>query len=176
PRPVTPVSDAGDVPAAPVAAVARAAAPRRGGGDPAGTASQAAHEASAVAPLLEESGDAHSVFAPVVRGGATFALLVDADGLVLAGSASVAPGEDRADVLAAELSGLCSDAQGALRQLHLGEWEHVLVEGESATLALAPSAAETTTLVATPAGTPAGLPRLLLDRARQRASQWMESL
>ncbi|MBK9979115.1 MAG: roadblock/LC7 domain-containing protein [Gemmatimonadetes bacterium] len=112
----------------------------------------------------------------MTRGGARFALLVDGDGLVLAGHAGVASGLDRADALAAELSGLSGEARGALRQLQIGAWEHLLVECEALTLALAPGEGDTVTLVATPAGTPAGLPRLLLDRARQRANAWMDAL
>ncbi|MFN8667653.1 MAG: roadblock/LC7 domain-containing protein [Gemmatimonadaceae bacterium] len=175
-RPLTPSDESNDVQPAPAAPLARAAEPRRGGVKPAVTSSLPAG-APASAPLpTEHPGDARSVFAPIVRGGARFALLVDADGLVLAGATAVASGEDRSDLLAAELSGLSTEAEVALEQLQLGAWEHVLVEGETTTLALAPGDADTITLVATAAGTPAGLPRLLLDRARQRAAHWMESL
>ncbi len=132
-----------------------------------------AHAASAP---REDGADDRSVFGAVTRGGAQFALLVDSDGLVLAGHAPVRSGRDRADALAAELSGLSAEARGALRQLDLGAWEHLLVECEASTLALAPGEVDTVMLVATPSGTPAGLPRLLLDRARQRANAWMDSL
>ncbi|MCC6928538.1 MAG: roadblock/LC7 domain-containing protein [Gemmatimonadaceae bacterium] len=179
-RPLTPSDEANEVQPAPAPPPARAAEPRRGGVKPAVTSSLPANApvplpANAPAPA-EHPGDARSVFASIVRGGARFALLVDADGLVLAGATAVASGEDRSDLLAAELSGLSAEAQVALQQLQLGAWEHVLVEGDAATLALAPGGAATITLVATAAGTPAGLPRLLLDRARQRAEQWMASL
>lgn len=124
----------------------------------------------------EDGTDDRSVFGAVTRGGAQFALLVDSDGLVLAGHAPVGAGSDRADALAAELSGLSAEARAALRQLDLGAWEHLLVECEASTLALAPGGGDTVMLVATASGTPAGLPRLLLDRARQRANAWMDSL
>lgn len=135
-----------------------------------------AHPAHAATASREDGADDRSVFGAVTRGGAQFALLVDSDGLVLAGQAPVRSGTDRADALAAELSGLSAEARGALRQLDLGTWEHLLVECEASTLALAPGAGDTVMLVATPSGTPAGLPRLLLDRARHRANAWMDSL
>lgn len=135
-----------------------------------------ARSAHAVPAPREDSAEDRSVFGAVTRGGAQFALLVDSDGLVLAGHATVRSGSDRGDTLAAELSGLSAEARGALRQLDLGAWEHLLVECEASTLALAPGAGDTVMLVATPSGTPAGLPRLLLDRARQRANAWMDSL
>jgi predicted regulator of Ras-like GTPase activity (Roadblock/LC7/MglB family) len=119
---------------------------------------------------------ARALFAAIEQGGARFALLVDDDGLVLAGRASGAAGDDRSDELGAELSGLSGEAERAMRQLQLGGWERLLVECDAATLALAPSALGSVTLVATPAGTPAGLPRLLLDRARRRANDWLGTL
>lgn len=140
-----------------------------------GDASAASQPRGAIASPGDGADD-QSVFGAVTRGGAQFALLVDSDGLVLAGHAPVRSGSDRADALAAELSGLSAEARGALRQLDLGAWEHLLVECEASTLALAPGEGDTVMLVATPAGTPAGLPRLLLDRARQRANAWMDSL
>lgn len=135
-----------------------------------------ARTAHAATAPREDGADDRSVFGAVTRGGAQFALLVDSDGLVLAGHAPVRSGSDHADALAAELSGLSAEARGALRQLNLGAWEHLLVECEASTLALAPGEGDTVMLVATPSGTPAGLPRLLLDRARQRANAWMDSL
>ncbi len=175
-RPLTPSDESNEVQPAAALSPVRAAEPRRGGVKPAVTSSLPATPPAATPVSIEHPADARSVFAPIVRGGAKFALLVDADGLVLAGATAVSSGEDRSDLLAAELSGLSTEARMALQQLQLGAWEHVLVEGDATTLALAPGTAETITLVATVAGTPAGLPRLLLDRARQRADHWMESL
>lgn len=143
---------------------------------PAPSDASAERSAHAAATPREDGPEDRSVFGAVTRGGAQFALLVDSDGLVLAGHATVRSGSDRGDALAAELSGLSAEARGALRQLDLGAWEHLLVECEASTLALAPGAGDTVMLVATPSGTPAGLPRLLLDRARQRANAWMDSL
>lgn len=153
-------------------------------GDVAATTTPVNVDALRAAPLVASSADGRGAdtadacapFGSVTRGGASFALLVDGDGLVLAGHSRVPSWTDRADALAAELSGLSAEARGALRQLHIGAWEHLLVECASMTLALAPADGDTVALVATAAGTPAGLPRLLLDRARQRANAWMQSL
>ena len=116
------------------------------------------------------------VFAGLQEGGALFAVLADGDGLVLAGEARDDGGRDRADELAAQLAGMSEDAGRALRQLQLGRWERVQVECERTTLALAPGAGDTVTLVATDARTPAGVPRRLLDRARRQANAWLEAL
>ena len=150
--------------------------PRLALGAPPSTDAEPATPVLSAEDAAGATADDRPPFGAVTRGGARFALLVDGDGLVLAGHAGVTSGLDRADALAAELSGLSGEARGALRQLQIGAWEHLLVECEALTLALAPGEGDTVTLVATPAGTPAGLPRLLLDRARQRANAWMDAL
>ncbi len=117
-----------------------------------------------------------AVFADVERAGARAVLLVDEGGLVLAGAATVEGGDDRADELGAELRGLSTDAERALRQLQLGAWEQLHVECEGGALALAPVREGAVALVATGAETPAGLTRLLLDRARRTSNTWMSAL
>jgi len=129
--------------------------------------------AAARPPRLDAS---RSVFADVERAGARVVLLVDEGGLVLAGAATVEGGDDRADELGAELRGLSLDAERALRQLQLGEWEQLHVECEEGALALGPVRDGAVALVATNAGTPAGLARLLLDRARRASNAWMTAL
>lgn len=119
---------------------------------------------------------ARTLFSEVERSGARVALLVDEAGLVLAGAATVDGGDDRADELGAELRGLSTDAERALRQLQLGAWEQLHVECEGGALALAPVREGAVALVATSAETPAGLTRLLLDRARRTANTWMTAL
>lgn len=125
---------------------------------------------SAAAP--SRPGDA--LFAPVEESGATGALLIDADGLVLLGRAPDATGRDVAETLAAELSGLCGEAGLALRQLQLGAWERMQVECDDVTFALAPAPDDTLVLVTTASARPPGLPRLLLQRAHRRAAAWLE--
>jgi len=130
-------------------------------------------------------------FASLRAAGARVAMLVDRDGLVLAGGTASAfetespdaatptsAGRRRArnEVVAAELSGLSAEVTHAVRQLQLGEWERVLVECDGATLAMAPTHDDSVALVLTPAGGAAGWPRLLLDKAQQRANEWLEAL
>jgi len=146
----------------------------------------------------------------LVPDGARLALVVDADGFIVAGGLSAelssgtaahdgatpastsawadpssdsptgrsggAWGDAWTDALAAELSGLAGEAQAALVELQLGDWERLHVECEGLQLALAPMAGAGVALVATPADSPAGLPRLLLERTRTRAQAWMEGL
>ncbi len=132
--------------------------------------------AASPVPAPARARASRELFDEIERGGAHLALLVDDDGLVLAGQALAPSGGDRSDELGAELCGLSGDAERALSQLQLGSWERLLVECESGTLALGPVSGGAIALIATAAATPAGLPRLLLDRARRSAGHWLETL
>jgi predicted regulator of Ras-like GTPase activity (Roadblock/LC7/MglB family) len=165
-------------------ASARDAAP----GDPRVAAAARTLQASrAPAPSARPApaAPARAGFGPVPEG-ARLALLVDADGLVLAGGVAEndpsAAGSGPAlepscvDALAAELSGLMGEARVALAELQLGAWERLHVECETMQLAMSPVAEDGVALVATSADAPAGLSRLLLERTRRRAQSWMEGL
>lgn len=132
------------------------------------------------APRRSPAPRGHDLFASLEAEGAQFALLVDDAGFVIAGRGPVADDATRTEALSealgAELSGLSADVERARQQLQLGAWERLLVECDAGTMALAPASSDSITLVATPAGTPAGLPRLLVDRARRRATGWLEAL
>lgn len=144
----------------------------------------AAHGGEPNSPVVAQQGAAAShpasrardLFADIGSMGVTTALLVDHDGLVLAGRDSEGTGNNDADALAAELSGLGDEATRALLQLGLGAWETVVVECEGATLAFAPVSEEAVVLVATPTSIPLGLVRILLERTQRRAGGWLEAL
>jgi len=116
---------------------------------------------------------ARQLFVPVLEGPDQTALLVDADGLVLAGSYQDANGHDVADIVAAELAGVSSEAERAMRHLGLGAWTSLLVEADAAVVAMTPAPLGSLLVVAASRQTPVGLVRLLLDRALGRARDWL---
>lgn len=116
---------------------------------------------------------ARQLFAPVLDGPDQSALLVDADGLVLAGAYADATGTDVGEVVAAELAGVSSEAERAMRHLGLGAWTSLLVEADHAVVAMTPAPLGSLLVVATSRQTPVGLVRLLLDRALTRARDWL---
>lgn len=122
------------------------------------------------APDLSRS---RQLFASALEGPDQSALLVDADGLVLAGSYSDAGGQDVADVVGAELAGVSSEAERAMRHLGLGAWTSLLVEADGAVVAMTPAPLGSLLVVAASRQTPMGLVRLLLDRALTRARDWL---
>jgi predicted regulator of Ras-like GTPase activity (Roadblock/LC7/MglB family) len=101
------------------------------------------------------------------------ALLLDRDGLVMAGTYVDASGREVADEVGAHLGGLADEATRALRQLGLGGWTSLMVEAQHATVALAPALEGAVDMVAAARDTQVGLVRRLLTQARQRATAWM---
>lgn len=116
---------------------------------------------------------ARHVFANALEGSDQTALLVDGDGLVLAGAYADANGQDVADVVAAELAGVSGEAERAMRHLGLGAWTSMLVEADRSVLAMSPAPLGSLLVVGASHATPVGLVRLLLDRALTRARDWL---
>jgi predicted regulator of Ras-like GTPase activity (Roadblock/LC7/MglB family) len=116
---------------------------------------------------------ARHLFATALDGADQSALLVDADGLVLAGSYIDADGADVAEIVAAELAGVSGEAERAMRHLGLGAWTSMLVEADRSVVAMTPAPVGSLLVVATSRETPVGLVRLLLDRALTRARDWL---
>lgn len=102
------------------------------------------------------------------------ALLLDADGLVLAGAYVVGDGQDVAQEVGAALSGVGDEAVRATRHLELGEWSSMVFETEYAAVSMAPGTDNGLVLLATGRSTPLGLARRLLDRCVARARRFME--
>jgi predicted regulator of Ras-like GTPase activity (Roadblock/LC7/MglB family) len=134
-------------------------------------------ERAAVATIPEfpapDLSRARHLFASALEGPDQNALLVDADGLVLAGSYNDVSGQDVADIVAAELAGLSSEAERAMRHLGLGAWTSLLVEADGAVIAMTPAPLGSLLVVGASRQTPMGLVRLLLDRALTRARDWL---
>jgi predicted regulator of Ras-like GTPase activity (Roadblock/LC7/MglB family) len=145
-------------------------------------AQQAAGDASA-APAVDARGevrlppgtthDARFLFADVLSDAEQTALLLDRDGLVLAGAYVAYDGRDVAQEVGAELSGVTDAARRTTRHLALGDWTSIVFETEVAVVAMAPSAGDGLLVLATSRTTPLGLVRRLLDRCSERARRWL---
>jgi predicted regulator of Ras-like GTPase activity (Roadblock/LC7/MglB family)/Tfp pilus assembly protein PilF len=121
------------------------------------------------------SPDPRALFASLLGDGDRTAILLDRDGLVLAGTYFDAKGADVAEEIGAHLAGLAEEASRALRQLGLGDWESLLVEAQHATVAMAPAPDGAIVLVAAARDSQVGFVRRLLTRAGLRATTWLES-
>lgn len=119
------------------------------------------------------SRDPHFLFGDVLTEAEQTALLLDAEGFVLAGAYVAYDGRDVAQEVGAELSGVTDAARRATRHLHLGEWTSIVFETEVAVVAMAPSQGDGLLVLATSRTTPLGLVRRLLDRCNERALKWL---
>ena len=118
--------------------------------------------------------DSRYLFVNVLGGEAQTALLLDRDGLVLAGAYTGADGKDVAQEVGAELSGVTDAARRATRHLSMGDWTSIVFETDVAVVAMAPSEYDGLLVLATSRATPLGLVRRLLDKCSGRAQLWLE--
>lgn len=123
--------------------------------------------------MSRPEADAGALFDDLIEGTRSAALLLDGDGLVLAGRYVSADGRDLAAIIGAQLSGVSDEAGRAMRHLGLGAWRQIIFESEAASVAMAPSQ-DGVALVAAARPTPLGFVRRVLDRAVERAAAWME--
>ena len=100
------------------------------------------------------------------------ALLLDRDGLVVAGQYLTAEGEDLGALIGAHLSGVGDEATRAMRHFGLGAWTRIALETEAATVVMAPTG-DGVTLVAAPREVPLGLVRRTLEQCAGLARQWL---
>jgi predicted regulator of Ras-like GTPase activity (Roadblock/LC7/MglB family) len=126
----------------------------------------------------EMSADPRLLFADILANDQT-AIMLDKDGLVLAGAYYAADGRDVAEDVGATLSGVSGEALRATKHLAIGEWRSIVFETEAAvvTLSPAPVAGSLTpggliVLAAAPT-TPLGLIKRLLERCLTRAASWL---
>jgi len=149
-----------------------------GGSPPNGSTVRKEPVATTPAPPIPEipapdPARAKQLFASALDGDDQSALLVDADGLVLAGAYADPTGTDVAEIVGAELAGVSSEAERAMRHLGLGTWTSLLVEADDAVVAMTPAPLGSLLVVSASRQTPVGLVRLLLDRALTRARDWL---
>jgi predicted regulator of Ras-like GTPase activity (Roadblock/LC7/MglB family)/Tfp pilus assembly protein PilF len=136
-------------------------------------------EAEAVAESFSSVEADHSeLFRPVTGESELQAMLVDPDGLVLAGRFLRRDGTDSAQEVGAELSGVSDEVGRAMRHLNLGEWKSISFESEGSVVAMARAggSGESIVMVAAARGAPLGLVRRVLDRAQRRADKWLDGM
>jgi predicted regulator of Ras-like GTPase activity (Roadblock/LC7/MglB family) len=117
-----------------------------------------------VAPTV----DARELFDDVLGGPRQAAVLLDADGYLVAGRYLTEDGRDLGADIGAQLSGVSEEADRAMRHLGLGGWQQIVFEAEGASVAMAPSG-NGVLLVAAPRTVPLGYVRRLLERSLARA-------
>lgn len=129
---------------------------------------------AAPVPFAPVAVDPRDLFADVLGDPSQAALLLDADGLVVAGHYRASDGRDLAADVGAQLSGVSDEASRAMRHLGLGAWRHITFEAQAASVGMAPCGAGVL-LVAAPRGVPLGLVRRILEHALERGRRWLES-
>jgi predicted regulator of Ras-like GTPase activity (Roadblock/LC7/MglB family) len=147
-------------------------------GDPAGgSAELASHEASdaTAGRASPADNDPRYLFADLMEGGENSALLLDSDGLVLAGGYRGAGGDELGAHIGAHLSGVSEEAGRAMRHLNVGAWEAIIVETGEATVAMAPAPGDGLLVVAAARSTPLGLVQKILGSVATRARSWLAS-
>ena len=117
--------------------------------------------------------DTRFLFADVLAEAEQTALLLDRDGLVMAGAYVAWDGRDVSQEVGAELSGVTDAARRATHHLSLGDWTSIVFETEVAVVAMAPADGDALIVLATSRSTPLGLVRRLLDRCADRARRWL---
>ncbi len=118
-----------------------------------------------------ESGPA-TLFTEALGESGQVALLLDRDGLVVAGQYHTASGEDLGALIGAHLSGVGDEASRAMRHFGLGAWTRIALETEAATVVMA-ATQDGVTLVAAPREVPLGLVRRTLEQCAAVALRWM---
>jgi tetratricopeptide (TPR) repeat protein len=121
-------------------------------------------------------GDPRQLFADLIGVADQAALLLDEDGLVMAGQYVVSDGMDVGAEVGAALSGISDEARRAMRHLPLGDWRTIIFETPAATVVMTPAPQDGLVLVAAAPEVPSGLVRRALESVSQRAKRWMEQL
>lgn len=103
------------------------------------------------------------------------AVMLDAQGFVVAGSMETG-GSDRAAEVAAVLSGASSEAERAIRHLNMGAWKGILVETPSAMVRLSPTPDGGMVAVAGRREVPAGWVLRVAARARESAERFLAAM
>jgi tetratricopeptide (TPR) repeat protein len=119
-----------------------------------------------------QADDSSSPFAGTDGGRSV--VLVDSNGLLLAGSLSAPDGGETGDRVAAELAGVSREAARAARLLGLGRWHSITVESPDAHLVLVQPTTETVLLAAREPSLPIARVALVAERAARDAKRWLE--
>ena len=103
-------------------------------------------------------------------------LLVDANGLRLAGTLAAPDGVETGDRVAAQLAGVTREASRAARLLGLGAWQSITIESADAHFVLVPPTSETVLLAAREPSLPMARVALVAERAARAAKGWLEQV
>ena len=103
-------------------------------------------------------------------------VLLDTQGLRLAGALEAPDGSDVSDAVAAHLQGVSREASRAARLLDLGAWESVTAESPDGHLLVLPPTQSTVLLLLRDARVPVGRLGLIAEQAARAARHWLERL
>jgi tetratricopeptide (TPR) repeat protein len=124
------------------------------------------------AVVPSSDGGAAALFDGALGDSKQVALLLDRDGLVVAGRYETADGTDLGAVIGAHLSGVSDEAARARRHFGLGAWTRIALESDAATIVMGPPCAGFT-LVGAPQDVPLGFVRRTLDQCAGHARRWL---
>lgn len=128
------------------------------------------------APVLTETlTEPQMLFADLLVDDGQTALLLDSTGYVMAGLYLDPDGNNVAQDVGAQLSGISEEVVRSVRHLDIGEWKSITFETQVAVVAMAPAPEDTLLVVAASRATPLGLLRRLLDRCADRVADWLRS-
>ena len=136
----------------------------------------AAPAPAAPAPPPNPSVPATATAFDGVDGGDQGQLLVDGNGLRLAGKLALADGTDASDRVAARLVGASREAARATRLLGLGGWHSIAVECPDGHIVLSSPTPETVLLTVRDQSLPMARVGLLAERAARTARTWLERM
>ena len=136
-----------------------------------GAAARATAAAEASAPSALRGAEAFEPFEDA-RG----VVLLDTQGLRLAGTVEAPDGSDVSDAVAAHLQGVSREASRAARLLDLGAWESVTAESPDGHLLVLPPTQSTVLLLLRDARVPVGRLGLIGEQAARAARHWLERL
>lgn len=102
-------------------------------------------------------------------------LLFDAQGLHLAGSTGETDRPAESDIASAAAIGVVREAERAARMLNLGSVRHILIEGTTHRVVVAPVGTAGGVMLRRPVTAPAGRVTALAERAVETARTWIEA-